>query len=151
MPHIRQSQMYLKEMSQLLPRRIPKKKLSHFTAVYHSEACGFENVDVEMGFMLNDGVDDKLQLKSGVELGMNILPRVETAVCVVCVEAMTDGLDSYANIGHWMETSVYQPNGPVREVFIVPPNPAKPEETVCEIQYPVEYMERPSYSIHTPN
>ena len=146
LPDIRQSQRYLQEMGKLLPRRIPKKTLSHFTAVYHSEAFALENVDIEMGFLLNDGVDDKMQLKSGVELSMTILPHVETAVCVVRVGGMTSGYDSYANIGHWMEANGYQPAGPVREVFIVPPNPQRIEETVCEIQYPAELVERPSLS-----
>ena len=134
---IRQSQLYLKEMSQLLPSRIGKKKMSHFTAVYHSEAFAMENVDIQMGFLLKDGVDDVIQLKSGPELAMHILPHVETAACVVRVGGMTNGFESYGNIGQWIESNGYKMSGPVRELFIVPPNPQKIEETVCEIQFPV--------------
>lgn len=137
MPDIRKSQLYLKEMRKLLPSRISKRTLSYFTAVYHSEAFALEDVDVQMGFLLNDGVDEVVQLKSGPELKMNILPRVETAACVVRIGGMTNGIESYANIGHWMESNGYQMSGPVRELFIVPPNPEKIDETVCEIQFPV--------------
>ena len=56
LPDIRKSQMYLQEMSRLLPRTVGKKKLSHFAAVYHSEAFALEDVDIQMGFLLNDGV-----------------------------------------------------------------------------------------------
>ena len=96
MPDIRKSQLYLKEMSKLLPSRIGKKKMSHFTAVYHSEAFALENVDIEMGFLLKDGVNESVQLSSGHELSMNILPHIETAACVVRVGSMTDGIESYA-------------------------------------------------------
>ena len=68
---------------------------------------------------------------------MQILPRVESAACVVRVGGMTSGYDSYANIGHWLEMNGYRMSGPVREVFIVPPRPDRIEETVCEIQLPV--------------
>ena len=147
LPDIRKSQLYLKEMSKLLPSRIPKKKLSHFTAVYHSNAFALEDVDIEMGFLLNDGVEESIQLRSGVELAMSILPRVETAACIVRVGGMTNGFESYANVGHWMEANGYQMSGPVREVFIVPPNPERIEETVCEIQLPVTLTQRPTLSL----
>ena len=137
LPDIRKSTLYLKEMGKLLPRRIPKKKLGYFTAVYHSEAFAMENVDIEMGFLLNEGFDNAIQLSSGPELKMNILPRVETAACVVRVGGMPNGFESYANIGHWMEANGYRMSGNVREVFIVTPNPERIEETVCEIQLPV--------------
>ena len=147
LPHIRKSQMYLKEMRKLLPSRIPKKKLSHFAAVYHSEAFALEDVDIEMGFLLNEGVDDVIQLSNGSELAMHILPRVETTACVVRVGTLPDGYESYATMGRWMEVNGYQIAGNVREVFLVPPNPQKLEETVCEIQIPVTMVERPSLSL----
>ena len=143
LPHIRKSQLYFKEMKKLLPSRVPKKVLSYFAAVYHSEAFALEGVDIEIGFLLNEGVDEAVQLRSGPELAMNILPRVETAACVVRVGGLPNGFESYANMGRWMEANGYQMAGNVREVFIVPPNPERIEETVCEIQLPVILTERP--------
>lgn len=139
MPHINQAQVYLQEMGRILPRRISKKKMSHFTAVYHSEAFAEENVDLQMGFLLKDAVNESIQLSSGSELAMHILPYVETAACIVRLGGMENGLESYANIGRWMETNGYRMVGPVREVFIVPPNPERIEDTVCEIQMPVTF------------
>ena len=138
LPHIRQSQMFLREMKKSLPRIVSKKQLSYFAAIYHGEAFALEEVDVEMGFFLHDGVDSKLTLSSGAEVGMRILPRIETAACFVHLGGMTKAAESYGNLGRWIDANGYRMAGSVREVFIVPPNPQKPQETVLEIQIPVE-------------
>ena len=132
------------EMNKLLPRRIPKKKLGFFTALFHTDAFVIENPDVEMGFLLNEAVDESLQLSSGHKLTMRILPRVEMAACAVRIGGFENGYESYGNVGRWLEANDYRLAGPVREVFIVPPHPERVEETVCEIQLPVTMVRRPS-------
>ncbi|WP_420630686.1 MerR family transcriptional regulator [Candidatus Leptofilum sp.] len=127
------------EMRRLLPSRVSKKKLGYFTAVFHANAFLYENVDVEMGFLLNDALDMTLPLSSGYELIPRILPRVEMAACVVRVGGPDKAVASYANVGRWIEANGYHMGNPVREMFIVPPSPGKFEETVCEIQIPVSF------------
>ena len=137
LPDTRKVVKHLTELKKLLPSRVPKKKLGYFTAVFHSNAFIFENADVEMGYLLNDAVDTTLQLSSGYELAPRILPRVEMAACVVRVGGPDKAVDSYGNIGRWIEANGYQMSNPVREMFIVQPRPGHFEETVCEIQIPV--------------
>lgn len=144
-PNLLQSAgMFLMEMNKLLPKRISKKKLGHFTAVFHSDGFMVENPDVEMGFMLNDAVEEKIELSGGQEMSMRILPRVDLAACVVRIGGFENGYESYGNIGRWLEVNNYTLAGPVREVFIVPPNLQRIEETVCEIQIPVIVADRPT-------
>ena len=135
---------HLMEMTKLLPSHIPQKKLSHFAVLFHSNAFLMENVDIEMGFFLNDAVDESLQLSSGHKLTTRILPRVEMAACAVRVGGFENGYESYGNIGRWVEANSYQLAGPVREVFLVTPHPDRIEETVCEIQLPVTLEQRTS-------
>jgi DNA-binding transcriptional MerR regulator len=137
LPHLKMAAKHLMEMRKLLPSRIPQKKLSHFTAVLHSEGFAAEDVDIELGFLLHEAVDETTALSEGQELKTRILPRVEMAACVVRVGGIQNGYESYGNVGLWLDTNDYILSGPVREVFIVPPNPAKPEDTVVEIQVPV--------------
>lgn len=144
LPHLRESVKYLMEMNRLLPSHVPQNTLGHFTAVYHSPAFVVENADVEMGFLLNEAVEEPLEMSTGHRLTMRLLPHVETAAVAVRVGSMPNGYESYGNIGRWVEANGYQMAGPVREVFIVPPHPDRIEETVCEIQYPVTLTSRPA-------
>lgn len=138
LPDIRKSQLYLKEMRKLLPSRVSKKNLGQFTAIYHTEAFALENVDVEMGFLLGQMIEDSIQLSSGPELAVRILSPVSKAATIVHVGGMPTASQSYGNLGRWIDSNGYQIDGPVRESFIVPPNPQSPEETVFEIQVPVK-------------
>ena len=135
---------HLMEMNQLLPSHIPQKKLSHFMALFHSNAFVMENVDIEIGFLLNDRVDESLQLSSGHKLTTRILPRVEMAACAVRVGGFENGYETYGNVGRWVEANGHQMDGLVREVFIEGPYPDRIEETVCEIQLPVTLEQHPS-------
>ena len=125
------------EITRLLPSHVPQKKLGHFVAVLHEDAFVIKNSDVEMGFLLNEAVDESLQLSSGHRLTMRMLPRVEMAACVARVGGFENGYESYANVGRWLEANDYRLAGPIREVFIVQAPPDRMEEMVCEIQLPV--------------
>ena len=137
LPDSRKVGKHIQEMRKLLPSKVAKNKLGHFTVVFHANAFLYENVDVELGFLLNDTVDATLELSSGYELTSRLLPRVESAACVVRVGGPDKAVDSYANMGRWIEANGYRMDNPVREMFIVQPRPGHFEETVCEIQIPV--------------
>ncbi|MEM9776974.1 MAG: MerR family transcriptional regulator [Chloroflexota bacterium] len=130
------------EMTQIIPAKVPKKKLGHFTAIIHGEAFSVENADVEIGYLLNDGIDQPLLLSGGEEVKMRILPKIELAACAVRLGVFENGFEKYAAVGQWVESNGYQLAGPAREVFIVPPHPERMEETVCEIQIPVKVNQR---------
>ena len=131
------------EISRLLPGYIPQKKLGHFMAMLHEDAFTIENTDVEMGFLLNDVIDESLKLSSGHMLSVRMLPHVEMAACVARVGGFENGYDSYGAVGRWLEVNNYQLAGPIREVFIVQAPPERMEEMVCEIQFPLTRESRP--------
>ena len=137
LPHLRSAAAYLQEMNQLLPSRIPEKTLGKFMAVFHGNGFDTENVDAEIGFTLNDPVDETLQLSTGQDLSMRTLPRVETAACIVRVGGVENSYGCYASVGDWVDANMYRLSGPVREVFIEGPFPDRFEDTVAEIQVPV--------------
>lgn len=126
------------EMTSVIPTHVPKRKLGHFTAVIHGEAFTIENADVEIGYLLHDGIDQPLLLSGGEEVKMRILPKVDAAACAVRLGGFENGYEQYAALGRWVESNGYQLAGPAREVFIVPPHPERMEETVCEIQIPIK-------------
>jgi hypothetical protein len=65
MLHLFSAANYLLEMNQLLPSRIPESTLGKFMAMFHGNGFDIENVDAEIGFTLNDPVDEMLQLSTG--------------------------------------------------------------------------------------
>lgn len=144
LPDIRRAIMYRMEMTQLLSRHIPKKKLGHFVAVLHEEAFVIKNADVQMGFFLNNAINKSFELSSGHKLTTGILPKVEMAACAVRLGGFENGYETYANLGRWVEANNYELAGPAREVFIVQAPPDRMDELVCEIQLPVRLKQRTS-------
>ncbi len=137
LPDVRDAIGYRLEINRLAARHIPQKKRGYFIAMLHEEAFVMKNTDIEMGFLLNEAVDESLQLSSGHKLTMRILPRVEMAACVARVGGFENGYESYAKLGRWLEANNYRLAGPIREVFIVQAPPERMKDLVCEIQLPV--------------
>lgn len=137
LPDVREAIGHRMEINRLLPGKIPKKSLGYFMAMLHEDAFTMENTDVEMGFLLNNTVDESVQLSSGYILSTRMLPHVGMAACIARVGGFEKGYDSYGTAGRWLEANNYQLAGPIREVFIVQAPPDRIEEMVCEIQFPV--------------
>ncbi len=135
--HLMQVRNYLFEMNRALPKNISKKKLGHLTVIQHANGFETENADIEMGVILHDEVKEKLQLTSGPELAMGLLPRIETAACIVRVGGTHKTVGCYDTLGRWAETNGFNLTGPPREVFINPPQPDNFKDAVTEIQVPV--------------
>ncbi len=129
------------EMAQLLPAKVNRKKLGYFTAVIHGDAFQMENVDVEMGFLLNETIKSSLLLGSGGEMKMRVLPGMETAVSTVRVGTFENGYESYGALGYWIENNGYDIVGPAREVFFQMPAFDGSNEPVAEILFPVKRQE----------
>jgi DNA-binding transcriptional MerR regulator/effector-binding domain-containing protein len=129
---------YIIETSQRIPRRLPKTLLGHFTVLFHGDAFDVENADIELGFSLNEAVSTPARFDHDYELATSLLPEVASAACALHVGPLDTIIETYAKVGRWIELNHYTLAGPVREVFITPPQPDARNETVCEIQIPVE-------------
>ena len=125
------------ELTRMLPRQVSRKKLGYFQAISHGEGFAFKNVEVEMGFLLNDAVDKRIPVDAGHELSMRILPRVEMAACIARVGGFENGYECYGNAGRWLAENGYAISGHIREVFIKQVPMDRIDELVCEIQIPV--------------
>lgn len=144
LPDLRQVRQYAFELNQLLPRQIGLKKLGYLTVLQHSDSFTMEDADIEIGYLVNESVEQSLQLSTGQQLAMRLLPPVETVACVVRLGGPDKSYACYNSLGRWAEANGYEIGGPILEVFIVPPRPNRMAETVCEIQMPVKLRKRAS-------
>jgi DNA-binding transcriptional MerR regulator len=130
----------IQALAQSLPRQLPRGRLGPLIAIAHS--CEFEpdSIDIEYGFDVTDAADRAGLAADVAGLQLRELPAVKhMAVCVRI------GLPDYAHlitakIGQFVESNGYALAGPSREVFLQPPQPDRMEESVVEMQYPVESL-----------
>lgn len=124
------------ELEANVPNRYGKRA-GNLVAVMHSEAFEIENVDVELGYVMNVSITKPFELPSGRVLTLTELPAVDTAVCSVRVGGFEKGYLHYGDLGVWIEGNKQQLLTPHREVMIVPPLPGQMEEAIVEIQLPI--------------
>ncbi len=125
------------DIGKIVPEQVKSKSLGRFSVVVHSERYEPDDLDLELGFLLNQDLDIKVSLSSGLEMTVRELPPIPTALTAMRFGGPEKGVPCYGAIGIWAETHQYQLIGPGREVFLVPPKPGHESEMVTEIQYPV--------------
>lgn len=128
----------MREMAELLPLQVSPKSLSNLTVILHSDMYENVNVDIEVGYVLQDPLEGSLDLSDERTLRTRQLPGAETAATIFRFGKYENGLKSYCAIGTWIEKNGYQIVGPGREVSLRLPPPDKPDEAVTEIQFPVQ-------------
>jgi DNA-binding transcriptional MerR regulator/effector-binding domain-containing protein len=129
---------YIIETSQRIPGALPKTLLGPFTILFHGDGFDLDNADIELGFLLNATASTSVGFDDDRELSTSLLPEVASAACALHARPLDTIVETYANVGRWIEQNHYTLAGPVREVFITPPPPDARNETMCEIQIPVE-------------
>lgn len=136
------------EMFQTIPATIDTKKLGALTAIFHNDMYSMNDLDIEMGFMLNQP-GEKLtpSLLDDLQMSVATLPAVETMVTAVQVGFPDESYTCRGILASWIEANDYVITGTGRDVFLVPPRPGKEAETVFEIQYPIQPREKLSLSI----
>jgi DNA-binding transcriptional MerR regulator len=126
------------QLVQTLPRHLPRDVLGTLIGIAHSAEFEPDAIDVELGFVLNGAVIAPLPALGTRTLQVRELPAVpHMAVCVRI------GLPEHAHlitgkIGRFVEANGYRLAGPGREVFLRPPRADRMEESVVEMQFPVE-------------
>jgi len=129
------------QLNQLLPSNISSKKLGYFTAILHSGGFFEGDIDLELGFQVEDNFDDSMifDLPGGGQMNISHLPAVEHMVTVTRVGDPQIGHGSYGALARWMEANNFQISGLVREQFIQF-EVGDMSKMVAEIQYPVQPM-----------
>jgi Predicted transcriptional regulators len=133
------------EMHRLLPERLGKGVLGNFLLIMHSDDFDTENVDVEMGFVLEGKSSKTVALSEDRMLTLRTLPAIETVATLVCI-GVAHHVSCYGMLGAWIENNNFQLAGPSREVFLEPLQPGKEDEAVIELQLPVRRI-RDAYDL----
>lgn len=126
------------ELARILPKRLPRESLGSLIGIAHSAEFEPDAIDVELGFVLNGDPPPDLPAIGQRLLHVRELPAVPHMAACVRV-----GLPEHAHlitgkIGRYVENNGYRLAGPGREVFLRPPRPDRMEESVVEMQFPVE-------------
>jgi len=109
-------------------------------AVAHSPQFEQDEIDVEFGFALPEGCE--VALPKDAPLGLRELEGVKRMAVCVRIGLPEDAHLVSVRIGRYVEASGNRLAGPNREVFLQPPDPARMQESVVEMQYPIEMRER---------
>jgi DNA-binding transcriptional MerR regulator len=130
------------ELARLLPKRLPRASLGPLIGIAHSAEFEPDAIDVELGFVLNADLPEELPGFGQRELYLRELEAVPHMAACIRV-----GLPEHAHlitgkIGRYVESNGYRLSGPSREVFLRMPHADRMEESVVEMQFPVEPMER---------
>jgi DNA-binding transcriptional MerR regulator len=126
------------ELARTLPRQLPREMLGSLIGIAHSIEFEPDAIDVELGFVLTGDPPAELSPVGSRPLRVRELPAVPCMAACVRV-----GLPEHAHlitekIGRYVEHNGYRLAGPGREVFLRPPRPDRMEESVVEMQFPVE-------------
>jgi DNA-binding transcriptional MerR regulator len=126
------------ELARTLPRKLPRESLGQIIGLAHSAEFEPDAIDVELGFVVNGELPADLPTVGRWTLSLRELPPVP--LMAACVRV---GLPEHAHIvtgkiGRHVELNGFRLAGPSREVFLRPPRPDRMEDSVVEMQFPVE-------------
>jgi DNA-binding transcriptional MerR regulator len=126
------------DLARTLPKKLPRAVLGQIIGIAHSAEFEPDAIDVELGFTVNGELPTVLPVVAHGALSARELPAVEHMAACVRV-----GLPEHAHlitgkIGRFVELNGFRLAGPSREVFLRPPRADRMEESVVEMQFPVE-------------
>lgn len=127
------------EIHHLLPQKTDGRSiLGNFGIIFYFDGFDTENIDVEMGFLLETDFYETIPLSGGRALTQRTLPAVETMATLVRIGIYNDSVGHYGALGTWIEKHGYQLDGPGWEIFVQPFQPGHENEAVLEIQLPIK-------------
>ena len=115
---------------------LPKGCQPTLIAIAHSSQFEQDEIDVEFGYVLEDGFNGTPP--EGSVLTLRELERVERMAVCVRVGLPEDAHLVTAKIGRFVEASGDRLAGPSREVFLQPPDLDRMHEAVVEMQFPIQ-------------
>jgi DNA-binding transcriptional MerR regulator len=115
---------------------LPKGRSLALVAIAHSPQFEQDEIDVEFGCVLDDGV--AREPPTGSPLTLRELEAVERMAVCVRVGLPEDAHLVTAKIGRFLEAGGDRLAGPGRELFLQPPDLERMHEAVVEMQFPIE-------------
>jgi DNA-binding transcriptional MerR regulator len=132
----------IQELVRSVPKQLPRGALGALMAIAHSSEFEPDSIDIEYGFTLAEAADQGALAQAAEAGGMQLHELPPVSRMAVCVRI---GLPEHAHlitakIGQFVESNGYALAGPSREVFLQTPQLERMENSVVEMQYPVEPM-----------
>jgi DNA-binding transcriptional MerR regulator len=121
-------------LQQQLPSKVDNNHLGPLVTL-KADDFSVDNIDVELGFVVEGAIPSTIALDNGVTLATRKLPA-HTMATSVYLGHLDGSHVAYGAVGTWIETNDYQLVGQQREVFIELPR--RVDEIVLEVQFPVE-------------
>jgi DNA-binding transcriptional MerR regulator len=126
------------ELSELVPRAVASRALGQFVVIAHATEFEPENLDVEFGFFLDAEVGRDVRLPDGRTLTVRDVAPLEWIAACVRIGPPQNAHLTTARIGQFVESNGYRISGPNREIFLERPHADRMEESVVEMQFPIE-------------
>ena len=125
----------LRDIAQAVRTQVAAAARENMVVIAH---CDFddENLDLEIGVMLNRAVNKPVRLPSGAQLMLAQLPASATLATIVRTGPLYQSHLAFGKLGVWMEANSYRIAGPCREIFLDVPFQTESDPAV-EIQFPV--------------
>jgi len=123
------------ELAQAALPLLPRGEAPTLIAVAHAPQFESEELDVEFGYILRDGIE--VDAPKSSLLSARELEAVERMAVCVRVGLPEDAHLVTARIGRFLASAGDELAGPSREFFLRPPDPARMHESVVEMQFPI--------------
>ena len=121
-----------------VPRLAGRQKLSHFTTLMHWDSFDMENMDAELGYFISKPSNLRIELSEDLILTERKLPAVAEMASVILVGGPERYPAGHEAVARWCEENGYDVNKPERYIFLEMPADGNPDDTVIELQFPVE-------------
>lgn len=125
-------------LSQAVAKSVPPQVIGPLTAIAHTPEFEPDHLDVEIGFVLRKALDISVDLAEAGTMTVRTLPAVERMAACVRVGLPEHAHLVTAQIGRFVEANDYRLAGASREVFLQPPQPGQMDQSVVEMQFPIE-------------
>lgn len=121
-----------------VPLLAGRQNISHFATLMHWDEFDMENMDAELGFFLSKSRDLSIELSEDVILQERMLPAVKEIASVILVGGPERYPAGFEAVTRWCEENGYDVNKPERYIFLEMPPDGNPDDTIIELQFPVE-------------
>ena len=127
------------EMQRLLPSGAAQRKIGSAFFLMHSDFEDESEMDLEMGYLLEGAWTKPFALTTTHTMTTRELPAVESMATLVH-QGFEGSSVSYNALGAWIEANQYEILGPGREIMLQLSWPENINDSVMEIQFPIQKL-----------
>jgi DNA-binding transcriptional MerR regulator len=130
-----------------VPQLAGRQNVSTFTTLMHWDDFNMENMDAELGYFMPKPLDLRIELAEGITLTERKLPPVDEMASVILVGGPERYPAGHEAVARWCEENGYDLSKPERYIFLEMPIDGNPDDTIIELQFPVERLVSDPHSL----